>query len=338
VILWAGSESCSFTVPGDYVVCLTLQNLCVTEAITHEVSAYEPHWQYLPSILKSLQRRDSMEITVALAQMAVVAGEPSHNEAMIWAMAAEAAAQRATLLLLPELWATGYDLGRAEAYAAPLDHGAFAQMAELACAHCLYVAGTALETNPDGRPFNTAALYGPNGERVGAYRKVHLWAPLGEVEHMTAGDALPAFDLPWGRVALAICYDLRFPELWRCYADAGAQLILTPAEWPLRRVEHWRLLLRARAVENQFFVVGCNRAGDGSDVLEPFGGHSAAVDPWARVLVEGGAEPGLFLATLDLDEVGRAHRFHPFLQDRRPAVYGQGSSRQPIPGKPSASG
>jgi omega-amidase len=263
-----------------------------------------------------------MEITVALAQMAIVAGEPGQNEATARAMAAKATAQGAGLLLLPELWATGYDLGRADAHAAPLDHGAFAKMADLARTYRLYVAGTALEANPDGLPFNTAALYGPDGERMGAYRKVHLWAPLGETEHMTAGAALPAFDLPWGRVALAICYDLRFPELWRCYADAGALLVLIPAEWPLRRVEHWRLLLRARAVENQFFVVGCNRAGGGADTPDPFGGYSAVVDPWARVLVEGGAEPGLFLATLDLDEVGRARRLFPFLQDRRPEVYG----------------
>jgi predicted amidohydrolase len=84
-------------------------------------------------------------------------------------------------------------------------------------------------------------------------------------------------------------------------------------------VEHWRLLLRARAVENQYFVVGCNRAG--RDVDGEFGGYSAAVDPWAEVLVEGEAEPGLFLARLDMDEVARSRRLFPFLQDRRPEVY-----------------
>jgi predicted amidohydrolase len=121
-------------------------------------------------------------------------------------------------------------------------------------------------------------------------------------------------------VALAICYDLRFPEQWRRYTDAGAQVIFIPAEWPARRGEHWRLLLRARAVENQLFVAGCNRAGADSD--GEFGGHSAAVDPWGRVLVEGGTEPGLFVATLDLDEVARTRRLFPFLRDRRPEVYG----------------
>ena len=262
-----------------------------------------------------------MEITIALAQMAVALGEPEQNRATAQSMAAQAAVQGADLLLLPELWATGYDLDRSDDYAAPLDAGHFALMAGLAQTHRLYVVGTALEANSGGRPYNTAALYGPDGVLRGAYRKVHLWAPLGEVEHMTPGDALPAFDLPWGRVALAICYDLRFPELWRRYADAGAQLILIPAEWPSRRVEHWRLLLRARAVENQLFVAGCNRAGAGAD--GEFGGHSAVVDPWAQVLVEAGPELGLSLISLDLEEVARSRDLFPFLADRRPEVYGR---------------
>jgi predicted amidohydrolase len=196
-------------------------------------------------------------------------------------------------------------------------------MAELAEAQGLYLAGTALEVNPGGRPFNTAALYTPQGRLAGAYRKVHLWAPLGEAEYMAAGTALPTFALPWGRVALAICYDLRFPEQWRRYADARAEVVIIPAAWPSRRVEHWRVLLRARAVENQCVVVGCNRVGGGADIAEDrFGGHSAVVDPWGRVVVEGGSEPDLLLARLDLDEVARARRLFPFLADRRPEVYG----------------
>jgi omega-amidase len=148
---------------------------------------------------------------------------------------------------------------------------------------------------------------------------------MGEVDHLSAGDALPTFDLPWGRTALAICYDLRFPEMWRRYTEAGARLIIIPAEWPARRVEQWRLLLRARAVENQLFVAGCNRAGEGPDAGDRFGGYSAVVDPWGRLLVEGGEEPGLFLASLDMGEVERCRRLFPWLQDRRPELYGAGS-------------
>ena len=262
-----------------------------------------------------------MQLTIALAQMYITPGRPDLNEAEARRLAARAAAAGAGLLLLPELWPTGYDLVHAAAYSAPLDGGHFALMADIARAHHFHVLGTALEANPAGRPYNTAALYTPGGHRAASYRKVHLFAPLGEVEHLSPGDALPVFDLPWGRTALAICYDLRFPEMWRRYMQAGAQLILIPAEWPIPRVEHWRLLLRARAVENQLFVVGCNRAGGGSDSQHPFGGHSAAVDPWGKVLVEGDLEPGLFLATLDLEEVDRCRRLFPWLDDRRPDVY-----------------
>jgi omega-amidase len=264
-----------------------------------------------------------MEITVALAQMDVALGNPDLNQETARAMAGQAAGHGANLMVLPELWPTGYDLERSGNHATPLDEGHFAYMADLARSHHLYIAGTALETNPGGLPFNTAVLYGPDGTRVGSYRKVHLWAPMGEVDYMTAGDSLPTFDLPWGRMALAICYDLRFPELFRRYTDAGAQLIVIPAEWPVRRVEHWRLLLRARAVENQLFMVGCNRAGIDKGAVETrFGGYSAAVDPWASVLVEGGEEPGLFVARLDLDQVTRARQLFPFLEDRRRDVYG----------------
>ncbi|MCL7452456.1 MAG: carbon-nitrogen family hydrolase [Anaerolineae bacterium] len=261
-----------------------------------------------------------MEITIALAQMAIVPGEPDANLRMAQALAEESADRGADLLMLPELWLTGYDLKRAVELAAPLDEGSFAHMADLARRYRIHLVGTALEARPGSKPFNTSALYGPDGRRLGAYRKVHLWAPLGEVEHMSAGEEMPVFDWPWGRVALAICYDLRFPELWRRFALSGAQLVLIPSEWPVGRIEHWRLLLRARAVENQFFVTGCNRAGAGTD--GDYGGFSAAVDPWGQAVTEGGAEPGLYFATLELGEVEGARRLFPFLADRRAEVYG----------------
>jgi predicted amidohydrolase len=264
-----------------------------------------------------------MEITVALAQVAVTPGQMTENEARVADAAHRVAGEGVDLLVLPEMWPTGYDLARAAAQAASLGEGAFAVMQRLAVAHGFHVTGTALESNPGGRPYNTAALYGPDGDLLGAYRKVHLWAPLGEAEKMNSGTELPTFELPWGRTALSICYDLRFPEMWRRYASQGARLVIIPAAWPSRRIEHWRLLLRARAVENQCCVVGCNRAGGGWDAGDDrFGGYSAAVDPWGRVLAEGGDEPGLLLARLDLGEVARARRLFPFWDDRRPEVYG----------------
>ena len=269
-----------------------------------------------------------MEITIGLAQMAIARGRPERNEAAVREIARQAETQGVELLILPELWSYGYNLERAAEYAAPLEEGPFALMAELAGRHKLYLLGTALEANPGGRPFNTAALFDPDGKLGAVYRKVHLFPPMGELEHLSAGQSLPTFDLPWGRTALAICYDLRFPEMWRAYADQGVQLVLLPAEWPLSRVEHWRVLLRARAVENQLFVAGCNRAGEDTDGL--FGGHSAAVDPLGQTLVEGGEKPELLVANLDLAEVASVRQRFPFLRDRQPAVYGP-SAPEPQP-------
>jgi predicted amidohydrolase len=261
-----------------------------------------------------------MQVQIALAQMNVSRGCPEENAEAARDLVSRAGSRGADLVVLPELWPTGYDLDRASNYAAPLDEGAFGIMAEMARTHQVIVAGTALEANPGGLPFNTAAVYGPKGDRLGAYRKIHLFPLIGETTHMSPGNDLTILTMPWGPTALAICYDLRFPELWRRHAYAGAVLIVIPAEWPVRRIEHWRLLLRARAVENQLFVAGCNRAGGDTD--GDFGGYSAVVDPWGQVVVEGGGEPDLLVATLDLDEVARVRDLFPFLEDQRPEVYG----------------
>jgi predicted amidohydrolase len=269
-----------------------------------------------------MKRSESMEITVALAQMAIARDRVEENEETVRNMAKQAADHNVDLLVLPELWSTGYNLLRAGEFAAPLDEGSFALMAGLAQTHQMHVVGTLLEANSNlnEAPYNTAALYGPDGAREAFYRKVHLFPPLGEVEHLAPGEVFPTFDLPWGRTALAICYDLRFPEQWRRYTTAGAQLVMSPAEWPVSRIEHWRTLLRARAIENQFFVVGCNRTGE--DVDGTFGGHSAVIDPMGRVLVEGTSEPELLMVRLDLDLVNETRRRLPFLNDRKPDLYG----------------
>jgi len=131
---------------------------------------------------------------------------------------------------------------------------------------------------------------------------------------------MPCFDLPWGRTAIAICYDLRFPEIFRHFALDGAELVLLPAQWPLPRLEHWRILLRARAIENQFWMVAGNRSGrDPGGVT--FAGHSAVINPWGEIVVEGGEERALLLADLDLEEVKRTRRSFPVLRDRRQDLY-----------------
>jgi omega-amidase len=257
-------------------------------------------------------------VRIALAQMDVRWADPDANLTVARRMVARAADAGADLVLLPELWGSGYDLARAADYAAPLNMGLFQEMANLAREHDLYLLGSLLEVET-GRVYNTAALYAPQG-LVGRYRKIHRFGLMDEDRYLAAGDhpALCA-DLPWGATGLAICYDLRFPELFRGYAVQGARLILLPAEWPSPRIDHWRTLLRARAIENQCFVIGCNRVG--ADPNNAFGGASALIGPRGETLVEGGDGPELLVARIQVEQVDEARSYIPVLADRRPECY-----------------
>lgn len=261
-------------------------------------------------------------LTVSLAQMDCRLGEPEANEARAAAFIAEAARRGSHLVLLPELWRSGYDLANAARYAAPLGRGPFDWLARQARAHSLWIASSLLEAR-EGEIFNTATLFSPEGELAAVYRKVHLFGLMEEDRYLAAGNAAPVFDLPWGRSALAICYDLRFPELFRRYALQGAVLVMLPAQWPRRRAEAFRMLVRARAAENQCFVLACNRVGKSGDT--PFGGRSAAVDPWGNVIVEGGETELLLTAEIEMDQVAEARERIPVFRDRRPDVYGVSS-------------
>jgi predicted amidohydrolase len=252
--------------------------------------------------------------------MDVQLGRPEANLETARALAAAAAEQGANLILFPELWSTGYDLERAAAYATPVDQGIFAEMGNLARRHGLAVAGSCLASRHDGCT-NTAVLFTSDGRLAGSYDKIHLFGLMEEDRYLRPGDGpvLVAPGAPWGPTGLAICYDLRFPELFRAYALAGAQMVLIPAEWPHVRLAHWRTLLRARAIENQMVVIACNRAGDSKG--ERFGGYSAIIDPWGETVCEAGEEACLLTAEIDLDLAADVRRRIPVLADRRPANY-----------------
>lgn len=262
--------------------------------------------------------------TLALGQMAVVVGQAECNAATAWGMAAQAAAASVELLLLPELWGHGYDLVHARRYATTVDAGLFAEMAAMAKAYGLWVGGSLLglrdadQTTP---PFNLFALFRPDGSLAARYAKLHRFRLMDEDRFLAAGDEIALVDHAGARLGVAICYDLRFPELFRRYASHQTTLMLLPAQWPRPRLAHWRTLLRARAIENQMFVAACNRVGrdpNGTD----FFGHSAIIDPWGETVVEGDDQPALLTATIDLSLIDEVRRRLPVWDDRCPEMYG----------------
>lgn len=257
--------------------------------------------------------------TLSLAQMDVAHGDPEANVVAAAALIEEAARRGSDLVLLPELWDSGFALNRAAALASRPGEGLFARVADLARRHRLYIAGSMLEAGDVGRCYNCAAVFSPAGELLARYRKAHLIGLMGEDRWLTPGDALVTLDLPWGRAGLAICYDLRFPELFRRLTLDGARLILLPASWPLPRRMHWRALTRARAIENQLFLAACNRVGQDGEYR--FFGASALIDPWGERLVEAGETPALLTVAVDLSQVDAVRDRLPALRDRRPDLY-----------------
>jgi predicted amidohydrolase len=221
----------------------------------------------------------------------------------------------ADLVLLPELWPQGgFAYDRWEALAEPLDGPTVTAMSALARSLGITLhMGSIVERDQGASLHNTSVLLGRDGEVQATYRKIHLFGfGEGEPKLMTPGTEVVVRD----GLGLATCYDLRFPELFRALLDAGAEVVLLPAAWPGKRVAHWRLLARARAVENQCYVVACNTAGTHSGVT--MGGMSVVVDPWGEAIAEAGPDlEAVVAADLDLDALRHTRESFPVLADRR---------------------
>ena len=229
-------------------------------------------------------------------------------------VAEQVAASTGDLVLLPELWATGYfAFDDYAATAQPLDGPVVRAMgAAAATAGIVLHAGSIVERDPAGRLFNTSLLFDRDGTLVHTYRKVHLFGyGSREQELLTPGERVGVH----GQLAMSTCYDLRFPELFRAQVDDGSQVFLVAAAWPLARLEHWQLFLRARALENQSFLLACNAAGRQGEV--ELAGRSAVVDPWGTVLAEAGAGPETLTVDTAPDLAILARKEFPALADRR---------------------
>ena len=187
----------------------------------------------------------------------------------------------------------------------------------------IHVGSLAVRLSPD-RATNRAFLIDPQGEIVARYDKIHMFdvnlangESYRESNNYTPGESAIVADLPWGRLGLTICYDLRFPALYRALAEAGASYLAIPSAFTKQTGEsHWHVLNRARAIENGCFVFAAAQGGKHENGRETFG-HSLIVDPWGRVLAEGGTEPGVVMAEVDPAEVAIARSRIPSLQHGR---------------------
>ncbi len=223
----------------------------------------------------------------------------------------------ARLAVLPEMWSTGYDYKRLSALAEETPRVLDA-LRRLSVELEMVIVGSLPEK--DGSTLYNTAYVVDRGGIAGSYRKLHLFSTMGEDRFLGAGDRTLVVPTSAGRLGIAICYDLRFPELFRKLALEGAEILCLPAEWPKPRQEHWRTLLRARAIENQLFVVAANCCGLQGKL--DFFGMSLLISPRGEILAEGGETETELTALFDFEEMS-SYRFQiPCFRDRRPEIYG----------------
>lgn len=239
-----------------------------------------------------------------------------------------AASEGAEFVVLPEKWnllGSAEDLlAGAESLDGPSLTAARGWARELGI-HLL--AGSITEATGEPRAANTSVLIGPDGSDLAAYRKIHMFdVDVGGVAYRESASEQPGEEIvsaPAGDVicGLTICYDLRFPELYRALAVGGARLVTVPAAFTATTGRaHWEVLLRARAIEDQLFVIAAGQTGQAPPHFDSHG-HSAIVDPWGRVLAMAGTEEGVITADLDMAELERIRAELPSLANRRPEVY-----------------
>jgi predicted amidohydrolase len=268
----------------------------------------------------------------------------THNLSAAGALVEEAAGAGASLVVLPEYFSVAGGPDHLRRYAEPLTGPTVTWASGLARRLGIHlVAGSMPEQPPDGsrtdgRLFNTSCLISPTGAIQAVYRKIHLFdvsvegAASRESATMAPGDELVVSPLGSSTeedrgsapvVGLSLCYDLRFPELYRILTLAGATVMVVPAAFTAATgPAHWELLLRARAVENQVFVIGAGQVGTLPTGMPPCYGHSMVVDPWGSILAERtDPNPGVVLAELDLDAQLKIRSELPVLSNRRPDAY-----------------
>ncbi len=252
---------------------------------------------------------------IAAVQHDIVWHDPEATRAQLTPTIAAAAAGGARLIVLSEMYATGFSMDT-DRIAEPEGGDNEAFLTARAAEHDAWLIASVAQRGADGLVRNNAIVAGPAGQ-LHRYAKIHPFSYADEHKHYTAGTEFLTVDIDGLRVTPFVCYDLRFAdEFWA--TAAGTDVYVVPANWPTARVEHWRALLRARAIENQAFVVGVNRVGAaGRDRTLEHNGASAIIDPLGTVLVEALFQPAVLMADVTADRVSEVRREFPFLQDRR---------------------
>lgn len=270
--------------------------------------------------------------TVAAAVQLTTTSDASASIAEAEKLVAHAAKLGAKLVVLPENVSFMGPEEEKLRLAEPIDGPTFRRVSEWARAHSIWLLGGTLpEKGPsDDRAYNTSTLWAPDGRLVARYRKIHLFdvsvgpgATHRESSSVAAGARPVLASTPYGRIGMTICYDIRFPALYRALVRAGAEILAVPAAFtvPTGR-DHWEVLLRARAIESQCYVIAAGQVGQNTPARQTFG-RSMIIDPWGTVLATAPDRPSVIIAEIDLDRLRSIRERLPCLEHERPDLYGE---------------
>nr|WP_218781155.1 carbon-nitrogen family hydrolase [Bacillus sp. EB106-08-02-XG196] len=251
--------------------------------------------------------------------MDIAFGNPTENYQKAERLIKEAMKENPDIIVFPELWTTGYDLTRLETIADKGAANTIDFLKRAAIKYQVHFVGGSVANQGEQGVKNTLLIINNKGHLVHSYSKLHLFKLMDEHLYLEAGEEIGLFDLDNNTFGGVICYDIRFPEWIRAHSSKGAEALFVVAEWPAPRLTHWRSLLIARAIENQCFVIACNRSGN--DPNNEFAGHSMIIDPWGDVIAEAGATEEILSSVIELDLVKDIRKQIPIFEDRRPDLY-----------------
>jgi len=260
-------------------------------------------------------------IIVSLLQMNIIPGKPEANRENAAEMIKQAlkAKVKPDILVLPEMWTTAYQLGDIAKICDQEGMPTNELIASKAKEGRVNIVAGSYASMQDRKVFNTAYVFNRQGNNIAKYQKIHLFKLMDEHKYIESGRELCTFKLDNIKCGIIICYDLRFPELSRKLALEGIKILFVPAQWPAARFTHWITLLKARAIENQIYIIAVNRAGESKEA--EFLGGSMIINPWGEVIAKAGYKEQIIKAEIDLSLIDTAKAKIDILGDRVPDLY-----------------
>ncbi|MBD1382716.1 carbon-nitrogen family hydrolase [Metabacillus arenae] len=262
---------------------------------------------------------------IQLFQIEIIEGEVKVNESRIKALFEEKLESDTEIVVIPEMWNNGYDLQHL-AEKADIDlTRSFPFIQSLATKHHVGIIAGSVSNKRENNIYNTAFAVSKTGELLYQKDKIHLVPMLDEHHYLTAGnDVAEVFEINDIKASQIICYDLRFPEITRYPTSQGAKIIFYVAQWTTKNLNHWRSLLKARAIENGVYVIACNSVGgvnNENHVGNTYAGHSMVIDPNGNIVEEAGNQEEIITAEIDIQKVVEQQQNIPIFKNLRPDVY-----------------